>query len=101
MSREKSTFTTLAVLGAGLILPMVAAHASRRLAGLGYRVVTDEDPPRNPAAREVDWRNAIVWSVISGAIGGLARLSVRRALAPTDIPAEGYDLESQADEILD
>ena len=101
MSREKSTITTLALLGAGLLLPMIAARASRRLAGVGYRMITDEDPPRNPAARDVEWRDAIGWSVISGAIGGLARLSVRRALAPTEIPAEGYDFEAEVEELTD
>ncbi len=101
MSREKSALATLALLGAGLVLPMIAASAARRLAGLGYRMVTDEDPPRNPAAREVEWRDAIVWSVVSGAIGGLARLSVRRVLAPSDIPAEGYDFKEKAEELID
>ncbi len=101
MNKPKSIFTTLALLGAGLALPMIAARASRELAGLGYRAITKTDPPRNPAASEVDWRDAVVWSVVSGAIGGLARLSVRRALAPSKVPAEGYDFEAQADDLID
>lgn len=101
MSREKSTLTTLALLAAGFLLPVVAARASRRLADVGYRMVTDEDPPRNPVAREVEWRDAIVWSVISGAIGGLARLSVRRVLAPNRHSGRGLRLRSYANKMLD
>ncbi len=102
MKRDASnTIATLAILGAGLVLPMVAAHASRKVVGLGYRAITDKKPPRNPAAREVDWKDAIVWTVVTGAIGGLARLAVRRALAPTDVPAEGYDFDEKAKTLLD
>lgn len=99
MNRERSTLTTLALLGAGLLLPMVAARASRKVVGAGYRLVTDEEPPQNPASPEVDWQDALVWTIITGAIGGIARLAVRRTLAPSRIPAEGYDFEAEAQEI--
>lgn len=101
MKSGKEAFTTLAFLGAGLVLPMIAAHASRKVVGAGYRLVTDEDPPRNPASRDVRWRNAIIWSVVTGAIGGLARLTVRRALVSAELPAEGYDFEEKSRELLD
>jgi len=96
-----NTLATLAILGAGLVLPMMAARASRKVAGLGYRALTDREPPKNPAARDVDWNDAIVWTVVTGAIGGLARLAVRRALAPTDVPAEGYDFDDKAKALID
>jgi len=95
------TIAALAILGAGLLLPMVAARASRKAVGLGYRTFTDREPPQNPAARDVDWKDAVVWTVVTGAIGGLARLAVRRALAPTDVPAEGYDYDDRAETLLD
>lgn len=102
MKRSPSgTVATLAILGAGLVLPMIAAHASRKAVGLGYRAITDREPPQNPAAREVDWNDAIVWTLLTGAIGGLARLAVRRALAGTDVPAEGYDFDDRAETLKD
>ena len=55
----------------------------------GYVHVRHEDPPQNPASRDVGWADAIVWTLLVGAVGGLARLLVNRALAPTPIPAEG------------
>ena len=71
---------------AGLLIPAVAAHAARKAAGKGYHVVTKTDPPRNPAHPDVAWKEAILWTVASGIVAGLARLGVRRWLAETRVP---------------
>lgn len=72
---------------------MAAAKAARVAAGRGFEKITDIEPPRNPADPSVDWNEAILYTVCSGAIGGLAALVVRRWLAET--PALSTDDESE------
>lgn len=96
--KRKSSLTLIA---AGLIIPMIAARAARQAAGFGYQAITKNDPPRNPAHPRVDMQDAIAWTVASGIVGGLARLTARRYLAGTAIPSEGYDLEDEVKKIAD
>lgn len=90
---------SLALIGAGFLLPMIAARGTRFLVGRGYTLITDEEVPRNPANPEVAWRDALVWAAVSGLVGGIATLTVRRLLAETFIPAEGDDMDDEIDEI--
>lgn len=90
MKLPKSSSIWLVALG--LIIPAAAARGARLLAGAGYTAVTHEDPPKNPEHPQVDWKEAIAWTVFSGAIGGLAQLAARRWLAKRSLPAEGYNL---------
>ena len=39
-----------------------------------WKVSRNEDPPGNPAARHVRWRDALVWSISSGVGPAVARL---------------------------
>lgn len=80
------------MLAVGLAAPVIAAKAVRALAGTGYRKVAHREPPKNPASRETDWAEAIVWTALVGALGGVARMLTRRALSETVIPAEGDDM---------
>ncbi len=96
---KKLDVKALAVVGLGLLIPAIAARASRSLVGHGYKVITKHDPPRNPASHEVEWKDAIVWTLVTGMVGGLARLVARRLLVETDVPSEGYDLEAEAEHI--
>jgi hypothetical protein len=79
---------TLTLSAAGMLIPALAAVAARKIAGRGYHFVTRAEAPKNPADPGVGWREAILWTLLSGAIGGLARLAVRRWLVETPIPSE-------------
>ena len=81
----------------GALAPTLAAKGARSLTGRGYTAVTHRRPPENPASRETGWAEAITWTLLVGAIAGLARLAVRRALSETPVPAEGDDLDSPFD----
>lgn len=97
MSSHKDNHSWL-LLGLGIVLPIAAAKLSRSLIGTGYQTIARREPPRNPASPEVEWKDAIVWSVLTGAAAGVTRLATRRALAPSVIPSEGYDMdEAEAD----
>ncbi len=86
-----------AAIGAGFILPAIAAKLARSGAGCVYRRVTHIDPPRNPARMDVAWKEAIAWTAVAGLTGAFARLLTRRALPFIGLPAEGYNLEEEAD----
>ena len=77
----------------GAAVPMVAAYAGRHLIGRGYHAVLNRKPPSNPASPNTEWKDAIMWSIVSGAAGGLIRMASRRLLVPSSIPAEGYDFD--------
>ncbi len=87
-------FSSLPMIALGLLIPAVAARLTRGVAGKGYQALTHSDPPKNPAHPDVEWKDAILWTVFSGVIGGLARLAVRRWLATTSVPAEGADFNA-------
>lgn len=46
-----------------------------------WKLTMDEDPPRDPAASDVPWRQAIIWTVATGALVGLGSLIARRGAA--------------------
>jgi len=88
-----ATVGSLWMIGLGYALPAVSRRATRYLLGQGYRAWVDEDPPKNPADPAVSWQRAVVWTMASGAIGGLGGLMMRRFLAGRSIPAEGVDMK--------
>ncbi len=90
---RRSDFSSLAMIGAGLLLPALAARLTRQIAGKSYELVAREEPPKNPADPAVAWKSAIAWTMVSGAIGGLGRVVARRLLADTPVPAEGVGLK--------
>ncbi|MCW1886054.1 DUF4235 domain-containing protein [Luteolibacter flavescens] len=71
----------LALKIAALALPALADRLTRRLAARGFTGVTGQQPPRNPAVPFVTWKEAILWTAIAGAMGGVARMASRKALA--------------------
>ncbi len=91
--------SSLLLIALGLVIPALAAKTARLVAGGGYKAITRDKPPKNPAHPDVEWRDAILWTVLSGAIGGLGRLAARRWLAGSSVPAEGYDLEEKAERL--
>lgn len=75
----------LAAAGAGLL--------ARQGLALLWRETQGEDPPENPAASGVTWRDALGWAVASGLAIGLSHTLARRgataafrALASEDPP---------------
>lgn len=90
---------SIVLIGIGLLVPMLAARASRTLAGKSYRLITRREVPKNPANPEVGWREALAWAAFSGLIGGMARLAARRWLAETVIPAEGDDMDGEIEKL--
>lgn len=44
-----------------------------------WKLTMGDDPPKNPAARDVPWRDAILWTVATGVVIGLGRLIAERA----------------------
>ena len=58
-----------------------AVTVTKPLIERGWRVTFRSDPPGNPAAQDVAWRDAILWAVITGALVGLIRLVAQRMAA--------------------
>lgn len=71
----------LALTAASFVIPILADEAARRLARGSYRAWTGNNPPRNPGAAGVTWGEAILWTAMAGALGGIARMATRKALA--------------------
>lgn len=59
----------------------VAGIAVRNLLETGWEFIKRDEPPQNPAARSVDWSEALAWTVASGVAVGLARLLAQRGAA--------------------
>jgi hypothetical protein len=60
---------------------MVAATAVRRVAVATWKTTKHEDPPENPAAGDVGWRDALTWAVAIGVGAGVARVVAERGAA--------------------
>lgn len=86
------------LIGLGFLVPMLAARAARSVAGKGYKLIKREEAPRNPADPNVEWRDALIWAAISGIVGGVARMSSRRLLGETVIPAKGDDMDEELED---
>lgn len=87
------------MIALGLLIPAITARLASNLAGRGYHALTDSDPPRNPAHPDVRWKEAILWTVFSGVVAGLARLGTRRWLASTSVPSEGLDFNADVKDV--
>lgn len=78
----------LLLAGVALAAPAIADRVIRNVAGKGYLAWTGEDPPRNPATPGVTWKEAIIWTALAGALGGVARMASRKVLTRAGLPAE-------------
>lgn len=54
---------------------------SKPLLERAWRVAFRSDPPGNPAHRDVAWRDALLWALLTGALVGVIRLVAQRAAA--------------------
>lgn len=55
-----------------------ATFITRELLEATWRTTLDREPPKNPASREVAWKEAMMWGAASGALIGIARIASRR-----------------------
>jgi hypothetical protein len=72
---NENTVWTLAATGAGLL----GAVAARRILQTTWKAFTHTDPPENPADPSVTWGRAILWTALTGAVIGVARMVALRA----------------------
>jgi hypothetical protein len=59
----------------------IAAVAVRRAAAAVWRTSRHEDPPTEPAARDVPWRDALIWSASVAVGAAVARVVAQRTAA--------------------
>src|SRR5947207_14058401 len=64
----------LAWLGGAAASGTLAAIAVRRAAVTTWRSTKHEDPPENPAARDVGWREALAWATAVAVGAAVARV---------------------------
>lgn len=65
----------------GGVSAVLAGIAARKALVAGWRKITGNNPPANPAAPGTDWREAVPYAVASGALMGLARMLATRKAA--------------------
>ena len=63
--------------GAGMLAERVAYNALAR----GWRAVRGEEPPGEPEHPDVEWREALVWTAITGVTMALVGMAARRGAA--------------------
>lgn len=56
-----------------------ATMLARQALQATWTTTLHQEPPKNPASHEVDWRDALLWGAVSGAVVGMARIASRRA----------------------
>lgn len=75
-TNERLTYSLLAT-GAAIL----AAAVVRKTMEKTWEAMNDKVAPSNPADPETSWREAVVWSVTSGVVIGLARMFAERGAA--------------------
>ena len=74
--RKKLAFQALTYVAA-----TGATMLASRAANQGYKVARREHPPLNPASRKTSWKSALTYAAITGAVGAVAGVASRRAIA--------------------
>ena len=67
--------------GVALASGTLAAALVRRAAVTTWRTTKHEDPPENPAARDVGWTDALAWAAAVGVGAAVARVVAQRGAA--------------------
>jgi hypothetical protein len=73
---EKTAWKAVAT-GSGLIAGLVV----RKLIFAGWKAAKGTNPPTNPAARETQWSEALIWALATSIGVGIARLVASRGAA--------------------
>ncbi|MGI8938911.1 MAG: DUF4235 domain-containing protein [Iamia sp.] len=66
-----------------------AVVVTKPLIERSYRMIFRKEAPGNPASRDVDWSEAILWALFTGALVGVIRLLAQRAAASAWDKARG------------
>lgn len=74
---DDETVWNIVALGSATL----AGIAVRNLLQTGWERWKQDEPPKNPAARSVDWGDALAWTVASGVTVALGRLLAQRGAA--------------------
>lgn len=80
-SHSKLAPKHLAWQGVAIASGTLAAAAVRRAAVTTWRTTKHEEPPANPAARDVSWRDALTWTVAVAVGAAVARVVAQRGAA--------------------
>ncbi len=67
--------------GVSTLAAVAGAMATRNLVKSGWRRIKKSEPPQNPLRQDVDWQDALLFGLITGAIAGVVRILMRRAAA--------------------
>lgn len=65
----------------GLVAGLLAAKTGRSVLDKAWARTKGGDPPRNPAAPDTTWNEAVTWAVASGIAVAVARLLATRGVA--------------------
>ena len=71
-----------------------ATFATHTLLKKAWFASTGTKPPTNPAARETQWTEALIWTAASSLAGGIAKLIAKRqagAFKSGDVPVLGVE----------
>lgn len=55
-----------------------ATFLARQALQATWKTTLNRTPPKNPASPEVDWKDALLWGAVSGALVGVVRIASRR-----------------------
>jgi hypothetical protein len=75
--------------GVATLAAVGAAIAARNATSAVWRKRTGHDPPTNPADPDTSWGEAVAWTLVTGALVGVARLVARRGAASLWAKVEG------------
>ncbi|MEX0907941.1 MAG: DUF4235 domain-containing protein [Gemmatimonadota bacterium] len=73
------TKTAWLIVGSGAAA--LGGFAVRRSLEEAWKLAKHEDPPLDPSSWDVEWKDAIIWTVATGVAMGLGRLLARRGAA--------------------
>jgi hypothetical protein len=59
---------------------LVGGLVIRKLLQGAWEQVQDEPIPNNPDSRQTSWTKAVVWTISTASLAGLARLAIRKGL---------------------
>lgn len=83
---KKLTYNLVAAGVAMLAAKVVQAGIEK-----GWEAVQKDEPPENPNDPETPWKEALIWSVATGVLIGLAKLLAKRGTAASWTKITGYN----------
>lgn len=67
--------------GTGALVGVVAGAASLRVARTVWGLIRGGPPPEDPESHHTRWRDALLWSGLTGLAGGMITVTLRRLVA--------------------